>query len=258
MDFFSLSLSIFINLLMFLPAFIFQTDKLTDISYSLSFVIVAGYLFLERLISWPKIIVLFLVFAWAFRLGAYLFIRINQLFKRDKRFDPFRKNFFRFLVFWLIQGISVWLVLTPTIFLLRQSEIMTFDIFSLTGVFIALSGLLLESIADQQKFVFLSDPRKKGQWLDEGLWRYTRHPNYLGEIMFWTGVYVFTLFYLPWTQAIIGVLSPFFITCLLMFATGVPKLEASAEAKWGQNPEYQAYKKRTGVLLPKINLFKKS
>ncbi|NDC94486.1 DUF1295 domain-containing protein, partial [bacterium] len=95
---------------MFVPAFIYKTDKLTDISYAVTFAVVAiaGFLRSEQMTLHK--IVLLLVLMWSLRLGTFLFIRINKM-KKDVRFDGMREYFFKFLRFWLLQGATVFVVL---------------------------------------------------------------------------------------------------------------------------------------------------
>jgi len=238
-----LLLSLAINIIMFIPAFILKTDKLTDISYSLSFIILTLIIFLTN-INFTNMILFLLITLWGVRLGTYLLIRINKI-KKDKRFDGMREKFFNFLGFWLLQGFTVWVVLIPTLLVLTKQ--VTFSYLSLIGLVIFIKGLLIESFADYQKFTNY----KKDKWIDIGLWKYSRHPNYFGEILVWIGIYLYTLPYLIGYEKLIGLISPIFITILLLFVSGVPKLEKVNNKKFGKLKEYQEYKKRTGLLIPK-------
>lgn len=244
-----LAISMGINLLMFLPAYLFKTDKLTDISYALTFVTLGGAAYLINP-SIPGLVLSLMVLLWAIRLGTYLLIRIHKM-GRDTRFDEMRSKFLNFLGFWLLQGFTVWVVMLPV--LIFSGE-MQWSSWSFIGMTIWGLGLWIETRADQQKFRFKCDPKNKGKWIDEGLWAHSRHPNYLGEILHWLGVYLTVVPGLVGLEQLLGALSPIYIASLLLFVSGVPLLEKSAEKKWGKDPEYKKYKKRTGVLLPK-NLF---
>jgi len=169
---------------------------------------------------------------------------------KDKRFDEMRTKFWSFLKFWLLQGVTVWVVLLPSL-LLFSKETVQWSELSWLGIAIFIAGLTIESLADYQKFVFKSNPDNKGKWIASGLWKYSRHPNYLGEILVWLGVYLFCFTSLSGVQQLIGALSPLFITGLLLFVSGIPLLEKKAQKKWGDKKEYQQYKKSTGVLVPK-------
>lgn len=231
----ALLFAIVFNIVMFVPAFLFKTDKLTDLSYSLTFIGLIIYVFLSKPYGLGILILLFMILFWAFRLGMFLFIRIRNQ-KKDSRFDSMRNSFFKFLGFWLLQGLTVWIVLIPAI--LFEGN------YCLLGVVIWLFGILIETIADVQKFSFNKNLKNKGKFIKSGLWNFSRHPNYFGEILCWIGVYVFSRVWL-W-----GAISPIYIAILLIFVSGIPLLEKGADKKWGKDKEYLRYKKETSTLVP--------
>lgn len=242
-----------INLVMFVPAFIWKTDKLTDISYALSFIALMVFGLLRTDITPEKILIAACVVAWAIRLGSFLLARIWHI-KYDKRFDGMRENFRRFLQFWLLQGVSVFIISLAVLLFLASDNTLTLPWWSYLGIAIFLKGLIIEATADIQKFAFTNDPKNKGKWIDTGLWSKSRHPNYFGEMLVWTGLYVFAAGALSGWELLIGLASPLFIICLLLFVSGVPPLEKGADKRWGDNPKYQAYKKRTPLLIPFVKL----
>jgi len=244
----ALIISIAIQLLMYIPAYFFQTDKLTDISYGLSFILLTVYFIPEY--SLPNMLMAMMVILWGVRIAGFLFLRINKIGK-DKRFDQMRGNFVRFLGFWLLQGVSVFAILlcTLTFFSANATQ------FNPLGIGIWLLGLALETIADAQKFKFTGNPANKGKFITTGIWKYSRHPNYLGEILCWSGVFVFALPALTGTQILIAAISPLVITCLLLFISGIPLLEKKADEQWGTNKHYVLYKKNTPILIPFPGLF---
>ncbi len=246
----ALAISLGINLLMFIPAFKFKTDKLTDISYAVTFVVVSISTMMLNKITLPAVILVIMIFIWAVRLGVYLFIRIQKT-GRDKRFDDKRDYFWKFLSFWILQGISVWVILIPSV-LFFENTTNNFILISVFGMIIWLLGLIIEAVADSQKFNFKSNPKNKKKWIESGLWKYSRHPNYLGEIMIWYGIYFFIISYLDTVSVILGLIGPVYISLLLFFVSGVPLLEKRADKKWRKNEKYIEYKKRTGVLFPKV------
>ena len=136
----------------------------------------------------------------------------------------------------------------------QHSKADQLSLLSVIGFIIWFIGLLIEAFADYQKFTFMSQANNKGKWTHIGLWKYSRHPNYFGEILVWIGVYLFLLPALTLGEALIGLISPLFITLLLLFVSGIPMLEKAAEKKWGDDPAWQTYKKRTGSLFPKFNV----
>lgn len=188
-----------------------------------------------------------MVIAWGLRLGIFLFIRIRKM-KRDKRFDGIRESFFRFLKFWALQGLAVWVILIPALFFVNSeiSEVFWF------GFFIWAVGLTIESTADIQKYKFKQNKKNKYKFIQTGLWKYSRHPNYFGEMLCWIGVYLFVFLSLTSLQRIFALASPLFIIILLLFVTGLPPLEKYADEKWGKQKEYFEYKRKTSILIPWI------
>lgn len=247
-----LALAIGINVAMFVPAFLFKTDRLTDISYALTFMVLAGLAFQNSSITNAHFVLLVAVSVWALRLGSFLLIRIWKT-KRDKRFDDKRNSFVKFLAFWLLQGFSVFVILIPSLLVFENQNARIADL-SYFGLAIFIIGLLLESTADIEKYRFNSNPRNKGKWIATGVWRYSRHPNYLGEMLVWIGIYIFAVPMLPINAVLLGLISPLYIITLLLFISGIPLLEKSADARWGKDKNYQEYKRKTPVLVPKIFL----
>ncbi len=122
--------------------------------------------------------------------------------------------------------------------------------YAYAGFFVWMLGLTIEAVSDKQKYSFINNPENKGKWVNVGLWKYSRHPNYFGEILLWIGVYLFTLSGLTFYQAALGLLGPMYIAALIIFVSGIPLLEKSAEKKWGTDTRYQEYKKNTSILIP--------
>lgn len=248
----ALLISLGINLLLFAFAFKLKTDKLTDFSYALSFIVV-NIVALAKTgnYSLPNILMASYITLWALRLGIYLVIRIKK-WGRDRRFDAIRNNFTKFLQFWVFQAITVWVVSLAALQFYRLNEVDKLGTLNIIGAALFFIGLIVETTADRQLFNFSNQKQNKGKFINQGLWKYSRHPNYLGEITVWLGIYIFTLSSLSGTSAIIGAISPIFIFLMIRFVSGVPKLEKSAKEKWGKDKGYQEYKKKTGLIFPKI------
>ncbi len=241
-----------LQILFFVYAAINKTDKVTDLSYGLTFVfasIFSLYLGFEY-ISLYKWVLATLIVAWGLRLAIYLFIRVLRIGK-DKRFDGIREDLKRFGSFWLLQAVSIFVILLPTIFALLYQRETSLNAFSYVGLFISLFGLIIESIADMQKYVFKNKEENRGKWISSGLWKYSRHPNYLGEILMWVGVFIYVLPYLN-DISLLTIISPIYIIYLLLFVSGVPTLEKEYAKRYEDNEEYSKYVKNTGVLLPKL------
>lgn len=228
----------------------YKSDKLTDLSYGSTFIILAASLiFINSSPQIGQLVIFALVLLWGIRLSTYLFIRILKT-KKDKRFDKIRNNPTKFAQFWFFQAISIFIISLTFIFsLLSKSE--TKNIISLiTGSSISLLGLAIETIADWQKFKFKQDPKNKDRWLQTGIWKYSRHPNYFGEITFWWGIFVSSLALLKDTQILVSIAGPIYITFLILKVSGVPILEKAYDKKYAKNKEYLRYKKITSLIIP--------
>jgi steroid 5-alpha reductase family enzyme len=241
-----------------------QSDKVTDLLYSLSFAAASAVCLLvvdpgNRHAAGLTLMVL----VWAARLGGYLFMRIHKM-ERDARFDEMRPNAWRLAGFWLLQAITVWIVLLPLLLVLGASNPPPGGLapdsaaatgsggwLSLVGSGIWLAGLLMEALADWQKFRFRNNPANKGKFVNIGLWRWSRHPNYLGEMLVWIGFYVFALPVLG-SHSWVALTSPLWIIWLLLRVSGIPLLEKSADKRYGMQQAYQDYKKQTALLIPYV------
>jgi steroid 5-alpha reductase family enzyme len=227
----------------------FKTDKLTDLSYSLSFALLTILLVLvNRAFAPVQLLAAAFVLIWAARLGAYLLTRILKMGK-DERFDDKRGDLLKFLAFWALQAISVWAIMLPVTVILSMPSPALLGAVSLAGAALWLIGFAIETASDAQKYAFRNDPRNKGRWIQSGLWKYSRHPNYFGEVLMWWGIFVLAVPSFS-SETFYAVLGPIFITVLILFVSGIPLLEKSAERKHGKNPEYQAYKRRTSIFIP--------
>ena len=241
------SISVFLNLLMYLIAFSFKTDKLTDISYSISFLLlgIINFVYFSSQ-DVMDIILLVLLNLWAIRLGTYLFVRINTM-GHDHRFDNIRNNWKSFLGFWIMQGISVSIIMLSILFASSVTG-KSFGWIEIIGVLIAFSGFSIEAIADQQKFLFkMQNPNKFAQL---GLWKNIRHPNYLGEILIWIGISIAVIRFSGVGSWWIPFISPLWIIFLLVKFSGIPPLEKSWKERYKDNPEFQEYYENSWRLIP--------
>ncbi|MDC7234802.1 MAG: DUF1295 domain-containing protein [Spirochaetales bacterium] len=246
----SLVFSIIINFSFFLIALIFKTDKVTDLSYSLTFAVLAPVLLFSAGKGYSLIQILLMgsILLWAIRLGSYLLKRI-LITKTDDRFDDKRNNPANLIRFWILQTTAVWIIMMPyTLFLISRNIDLPAGLV-IFGFIIFLTGFIIEIVSDVQKFRFKSQEQNKGKWMDKGLWKYSRHPNYFGEILVWWGLFIVVLPGLSgWN--LLTAAGPVSITLLLLFVSGIPLLEKSAEKKYGSNPDYIRYRDRTSLLVP--------
>ena len=188
------------------------------------------------------------MWVWALRLGSFLFRRVRRD-GRDGRFDEIKTNPLRFFMTWTIQGL--W-VLLPRPAPLPSSPAATGNRSAgsaSSACSIWLAGFAIEVVADQQKSAFKKDPSNKGRYITSGLWAWSRHPNYFGEITLWTGIAIIALPVLSgWRW--VTLISPVFVFLLITRVSGIPMLEARAAKRWGDEKEFQAYTANTAVLVP--------
>ena len=245
----TLLISLLIQIILFVYAYTNKTDKVTDFSYGLTFILLAVYAFSTQNVNQPyHVILLSMVILWGLRLITYLAIRISKM-GRDKRFDGRRENFSRFAKFWLFQAFAAWIIMFPAIHVFSTNTIISITPLTIVGTLVWGSGLVVETLADMQKYRFKQDPKNKGQWIALGLWKYSRHPNYFGEMLCWWGIFVFSL---PFQEGIsfLTVLGPLFITFILLFVSGIPLLEKKYDERYKNNKQYQKYKMNTSILIP--------
>lgn len=244
-------LAFIIQWLVFIPAYLRQTEKFFDLTGSLTYItITITALLLSTAVDARAILVGTLVILWAVRLGAFLFRRIRKA-GRDDRFDEIKPDFIRFLNVWTIQGLWVTFTAAAALVTITTTTRKELDILALVGLLLWLAGFTMEVTADIQKSRFNANPQNKGKFIHTGLWSRSRHPNYFGEIVLWLGIAVIALPVLHGWQWI-ALISPVFVTLLLTRVSGIPLLEKKADQKWGGQADYEAYKKSTPVLIPRL------
>jgi len=240
-----------IQWLVFIPSWAQRTEKYFDLTGSLTYItITVALALLTPGLDARALIVAALVVVWAGRLGSFLFRRIHRA-GRDDRFDELKKTPLRFLNVWTIQGLWVTLTAAAAWITITSATRRDLDAFAVIGGVLWLAGFGIEVVADQQKSRFRADPANRDRFINTGLWSRSRHPNYFGEILLWVGIAVISIPVLSGWQWI-ALASPVFVTLLLTKVSGVPLLEAKAEKKWGGQPDYEAYKRSTPVLVPKL------
>jgi steroid 5-alpha reductase family enzyme len=247
----AVGLAFLIQWLAFIPAYLFQTEKFFDLTGSLTYISVTIIaVLLSPVVDARSLLLLALVVIWAARLGTFLFTRIRKAGK-DSRFDEIKPNFMRFLNTWTLQGLWVTLTLAAALVAITTTTRRELGLFAWLGLLIWIFGFAFEVVADAQKSRFKANPDNKGKFIHTGLWARTRHPNYFGEIVLWIGIAVIALPVLRGWQWF-ALISPVFVAFLLTRVSGVPMLEKSADEKWGGQPDYEAYKASTPVLIPKL------
>ena len=235
--------------IVFIPSYLLSTEHFFDLTGSITFITVSILAFLmndfKNLRQW---IVLILILIWALRLGSFLFLRIRKA-GEDSRFTTIKKDFSVFFLTWNLQGLWVLFTLFGALTILTSNNNSNFGILDIIGILIWIIGFVIEVVSDRQKSEFKNNKSNVGQFIQSGLWKYSRHPNYFGEILIWTGMAVIgiTIYSgLGW----LGLISPFFVFVILNYISGVRLLEKQANERWGSNNAYQSYKQKTPVLFP--------
>ena len=235
--------------LVFIPSYIFETEHYFDLTGSLTYVSVTLLAILFTVdISLRDILLALFVWIWAFRLGTFLFIRVKKA-GSDGRFDLMKKDFWWFLMTWTIQGLWVFLTLAMALAAITSESKMAIDVFAVIGTLIWIFGFSIEVIADKQKTNFKDDPANKDSFITVGLWSWSRHPNYFGEMVLWIGIAVIAFPVLIGWQ-LVALISPIFVIFLLTRISGITMLESRGYKKWKDDPAYIDYLERTSVLVP--------
>lgn len=256
-------ISLGINYLFFIFAFIFKSDVFTDITYALSFSLISIIFFAwYRNFSLNQILVFVLINIWALRLGTYLFARIIKI-KVDHRFDEMRDSFWKFGVFWTLQAFTVFITVLPgTMFLTFDANSLNNNLTSLFSLFLLISlfGLTFETIADLQKNKFFNNLKtQKDSFLKTGLWKITRHPNYFGEMLVWYGIaltfissVIFNSENLLNYSLILFLICPLYMNISLIYISGIFLLEIREFERYWNEEGYQDYLKTTPMIIPFI------
>ena len=239
----------------FIPAYIFQTEKFYDLTGSLTYLLVIWYsltLSSDQFtnLNGANIVIVLLISLWAIRLGSFLFMRIHHD-GEDKRFRSIKPSASQFFMTWTLQGLWVSLCSMCALTAISSNTGIVTNAFFYIGLALFILGFAIEVMADMEKSAFKANQENKDKFITTGLWARSRHPNYFGEIVLWTGIAVMSFSSLEGLQYL-TLISPIFTYLLLVYVSGVRMLEARADLKWGDNPAYQEYKKKTPVLFIKI------
>ncbi len=234
----------------FVPSYRAQTEHWYDLTGSLTYLMVTmGILLLVGRFDARSLLLAVLVCLWAARLGSYLYRRIRKA-GADTRFDDIKPSFTRFLMAWTLQGLWVFLTLAAALAAMTAASAPPLGPLGWLGAAIWVGGFAIEALADAQKQAFRADARNRGRFIQSGLWAWSRHPNYFGEILLWIGIALIALPALSGWQYL-TLISPLFVYLLLTRVSGIPLLELRADERWGGEPAYEAYKARTPVLFPR-------
>ena len=238
-----------LNWVAFIPSWLLRTERFYDLTGTLSYLAVVVLALVAGSGSTLSILLAVLVGIWTVRLGIFLVRRIRRD-GSDGRFDEIKVDPARLFMTWTLQGL--WVVLTAGAAMAAMTSGSGAEVgpWALVGVAIWVVGFGLEVAADAQKRAFRADPANEGRFITGGLWAWSRHPNYFGEITLWVGIAVISLPALSGWQYV-TLVSPVFVALLLTRVSGVPMLEARARRRWGDESTYRDYVARTPVLVPR-------
>ena len=250
-----------IHWIFFVHGYFYQTEHYFDVTGSFTYISLSLILIITSFLSINdsgfnpySFIIGSMVIIWAIRLGSFLFKRVKDV-GQDIRFLEMKKDFFWFLLTWTLSGL--WVFLTYAAGLLAMTSINLESSFSfyqysclIVGSTFWIIGFSIEVISDHQKKIFRQNISNKGNFIKNGLWSWSRHPNYFGEIVLWTGIAIIALPTMIGFKYIV-LISPIFVYILLTKISGIPMLEKSSDQKWGDGPDYIEYKKNTPILFLK-------
>jgi len=243
-------LAFIIQWIVFIPSYLWKTEKYFDLTGGITYITVVSIaIILSPIVDGRSWLLVSIIAIWAIRLSSFLFLRIRAT-GEDRRFREIKKSFPRFLVTWTIQGLWVTFSLAAALAAITSEYRQSLGLFALIGFLVWVFGFGIEVIADWQKSQFKAVPENDDKFINIGLWSWSRHPNYFGEIVLWIGVAIIALPILQGWQWLM-LISLIFITLLLTRISGVPMLEKRADEKWGGQTDYEAYKANTSVLIPR-------
>lgn len=243
----TVGLALFVYMtLWWLVALYLKRNDVADIAWGLGFVLMAWLAFAYSAHSARSLLMCSLVTIWGIRLAWHI-ARRNLGKPEDARYAAWRQEWKHmalrsYLQIFLLQGVLLYIILFPVL-LVHASAVVPLHWFDIVGVGLWLLGFACEATSDAQLKTFLSDPANRGHIMDRGLWAYSRHPNYFGEVVQWWGMYLLAVAVLSGYATIF---SPLLITYLILFVSGVPLLEQ----KYAGRPDFEAYKKRTSRFVP--------
>lgn len=239
-----------INWLAFIPAALMQTERYYDLVGGITYItLTVVAVLLSAQLDLRATLVAAMVMVWALRLATFLFLRISRS-GHDSRFDNIKNRPLRFFMAWTIQGLWVLLTAAAALAVITGGVRAPLGAVGTAGIVLWSVGMLIEIVADRQKSNFKNDPGNDGKFIDTGLWAWSRHPNYFGEIVLWVGMAIVAVPVLQgWQWA--ALISPVFVTFLLTKVSGIPLLEEKADKRWGGQDDYEQYKRTTPALVLK-------
>ncbi len=245
------AIALLVHMTLFYLFALYEKDNtVADIAWGLGFVVIALVSFLNfGFIALRQFVVLVLVFIWGMRLAIHVGYRKHKK-GGDWRYKKWHKEWGEwwlvrsFVQVYMLQGLLLLIISLPIITIMSTYGA-GFGFFDYLGIAIWIFGFYFETKADYQLAKFLKDKNNKGKIMTEGLWKYSRHPNYFGEMTMWWGIWIMAVNH-PYVS--ITVWGPILITFLLIKVSGIPMLQK----KWEGNKEYEKYAAKTSLLIPRM------
>ena len=232
----------------FFISVLLKRNDIADVAWGIGFVFAAFVSLAAAGEFAPRaLLVSLLVLMWGCRLALHIHSR-NSGKGEDKRYRQWREEWGQyfylrsFLQVYMLQGMLLVMVAVPVI-AINAAPVSPLGWLDMLGTSVWLGGICCEAVADRQLLCFMRNPANKGVLMTSGLWRYSRHPNYFGEVTLWWGVYLIALSIPNGWMTIIG---PVTITFLILKVSGIPMLEKHYEGR----ADFEEYKARTSVFFP--------
>ena len=233
---------------LFVLSIIVKRNDIADIAWGVGIFLVALVAYFEGTQSVIATILLVLAGLWGLRLSMRILLRnINK--PEDYRYKAWRDSWGKwfylrsFFQVYLLQGSLMIVVGYSFIHFAVYGSGVNLSLWSGLGVLVWAIGYFFEVVGDYQLDKFIKNPENKGKIMNRGLWRYTRHPNYFGEVTMWWGIWLIVA---PVSLSYLALISPLAITFLILKVSGVPMLEK----KFAGDPQFEQYKKETSVFFP--------
>lgn len=233
----------------FIPAYALQTEKTFDLMGAVTYVGLVALVWAMTEPGARSLLLGALIVVWAVRLGSFLFLRVRRV-GHDARFRSIKPHFPTFFMTWTLQGLWVTFTAACAFAAMTATTSLDLGIFALVGGLCWLAGFVIEVTADRQKSAFRSDPANSDAFITTGLWAWSQHPNYFGEILLWCGIAVIAFPALEgWQLATLA--SPVFVWLLLTRISGIRMLDARANRRWSDDDDYRRYRDNTPSLVPR-------
>lgn len=233
----------------FIISLLKKRNDLADIAWGLGYIALCAYYLGQGGTNSREVLLSALVLVWGGRLSWHIYQR-NKNKAEDFRYKQWREEWGKWFYLrsyaqvYLLQGFLLLLVISPITVVASVVKQPVLGWLDVVGLAVWLFGFYFEARGDRELKEFLANPTNKGKVMDQGLWAYTRHPNYFGEVTMWWGIWLISL---SAPGGVWGVVGPLTITGLILFVSGVPMLEK----KYKDDPAYQAYARKTSKFVPR-------